>query len=169
MIKLQPILIYALAFLIISLVLKLFGFIYLDNNELLAYTFIFYGISSVYISFGRNKRFQLFIGTTAFLIGVVFFLVSNFDIFNSSSLIFPSVLLILGICCWMLFLDNTDDKAVLFISIIFILLGIIYSFSVGTLRIGSFINSIFSITVKYWMVALITLIIIILLKREDKG
>lgn len=169
MIKLQPILIYALAFLIISLILKLFGLIYLDNIELLAYTFIFYGISSVYVSFGNNKRFQLFIGTTAFLIGIIFFLVSNFDIFNSSSLIFPSALLILGICSWMLFLDNTDDKAVLFISIIFILLGVIYSISVGTLRIGSFLNSIFSITIKYWIVALITLIIIILLKRDDNS
>jgi len=169
MIKTQPIIIYALAFLIISLVLKLFGFIYLDNIELLAYTFIFYGISSVYVSFGNNKRFQLFIGTTAFLIGIVFFLISNFDIFNSSGLIFPSVLLILGIGSGMLFLDNTDDKAILFVSIIFVLLGIIYSASVGSLKFLSFINSIVSITDKYWVVALITLVIIILLRRENKA
>ncbi len=168
MVKPQPILIYALIFLIITLILKLFGLLNVDNNQLLAYTFIFYGISSVYISFGRNKRLQLFIGTVIFLIGIVFFLISNFDIFNSSHLIFPSTLLILGISCWMLFLDNTDDKAVLFISIIFILLGIIYSISVGAMRVGSFLNSILSIASKYWAIVLITFIIILLLRREDK-
>ncbi len=168
MLKQQPILIYSLIFLIISLILKFFGFIYFDNYELLAYAFIFYGISSVYISFGKNKRLQLFIGTAVFLIGIIFFLVSNFDIFNLSSLIFPSALLILGIGSWMLFLDNTDDKAIFFISIIFILLGIVYSVSVGSLRAVSFINSIASITLKYWVVALILIFIVIILKREDK-
>jgi len=168
MAKSQPIIIYALTFLIITLFLKFFGLLNVDNNELLAYTFIFYGISSVYISFGRNKRLQLFIGTAIFLIGIVFFLISNFAIFSSSGLIFPSTLLILGISCWMLFLDNTNDKAILFVSIIFILLGIIYSISVGAMRVGSFVSSILSITAKYWAIVIITLIIVLLLKRDDK-
>ncbi len=166
--KSQPILTYSLSFLILAMLFKMLRIIDLGNEEILAYTFIFYGISSVYVSMGMNKRLRLFIGTVVFLIGIIFFVLVYFDIFYSSKIIFPSALLILGISSLMLFLDNTDDKAILFISLIFILLGIVYSASIGMMRLGSFLFSFYHIILKYWIIILITVIIVVIVKREDK-
>lgn len=166
--KSQPILTYSLSFLILALIFKFLGVINLANEEILSYTFIFYGLSSVYASMGKNKKLRLFIGSVVFLIGIIFFVMIYFDIFYSSKIIFPSTLLILGISSLMLFLDNTKDKAVLFISLIFILIGIVYSVSVGMMRLDSFIFSFYHILLKYWIIILIAIIIVAAIRREDK-
>ena len=147
---------------------KFLGLIDLANEEILSYTFIFYGLSSVYVSIGRNKKLRLFIGSVVFLIGIVFFIFIYFDIFYSTKIIFPSVLLIFGISLLMMFIDNPADKAILFISLIFILLGIVFSMSVGTMRINSFLFSFYHILLKYWIVILIAVVIIMAIRREEK-
>ncbi len=164
----QPILTYSLSFFILEMLLKLIGIIELSTLEILAYAAVFFGVSSVYTSMGHNKKLTLFLGTVVFLFGIIFFLLVNFDIYNISSMIFPSAVLILGISSFMLFLDNTSDKAILFISLIFILLGIVYAVSVGSLRPYSFFFSAYKIAVKYWMVVLIALIIVIVINRLNR-
>ena len=144
----------------------MFGVIDLDNLEIFSYSLMFYGISSVYISMGKNRKLQLFVGTSVFLTGIVLFLVSDFEIFNSSRLLFPSIILILGISCFMLFLDNTGDKAILFISLIFLLLGSVYSVSFGGLRPLSFLNSLYYVAMKYWFVIILTIVIILFFRRD---
>ncbi|MCL5030418.1 MAG: hypothetical protein M1480_15510 [Bacteroidetes bacterium] len=150
------------------MIFKFLGVINLANEEILSYTFIFYGLSSVYASMGKGKKLRLFIGTAVFLIGIILFIMIYFDMFYSPKIIFPSTLLILGISSLMLFLDNTKDKAVLFISLIFILIGIVYSVSVGMLRLNSFIFSFYHILLKYWIIILIAIIIVAAIRREDK-
>ena len=92
--KPRSILTYTLSFLILAVIFKLIGFLRVNNEEILAYTFIFYGISSVYLSMGKDKKFRVFLGTVVFLIGIIFFVLNNFDITNLSRIIFPSVILI---------------------------------------------------------------------------
>lgn len=166
--RLQPILIYSVSFLILALFFNLVGIVNLDNLEILAYTFVFYGLSTVYASMGNNKKLKVFLGSSIFLIGIDFLVVSNFDIFNSSAIIFPSTLLILGASSFILFLDNTDDKAIFFISIIFTLLGLIYSVSVGSLGIKSFIHSFISLISKYWIVLLLSIVVFALIRRKKE-
>ena len=164
--KTQPILTYSLSFLLLAIIFKFLGLINLENEEILSYVFIFYGISSVYVSFGNNSKFRLFIGSIVFLFGIIFFIFNYFEIFYSTKIIFPSALLILGISSLMLYFDNTKEKVILYISLIFILLGIVFSASVGTMRLGSFLSSVYNILLKYWIVILIAMIIVLAIKRD---
>ncbi len=165
----HSILSYALSFLLLAYVIKLLGFIDFSTLEIFAYTFIFYGISQVYLSMGNDKKLALFVGSAIFLLGVEFFLIDNFDINSTSSIIFPSALLILGISSLMLFLDNTSDKAIMFISLIFILLGIIYSTNVGSMRFGNFFDALFQLFTRYWLIFILALVIIFIISREKKS
>ena len=162
----QPILIYTVSFLVLALFFNIVGIINLDNYEILAYTFIFYGLATVYLSMGNNKKLQVFLGSAVFLIGIDFMVISNFDIFNSSGIIFPSTLLILGISSFILYLDNTEDRAIFFVSLIFILFGLIYSISVGSLGIISFLKSLIALVKDYWIVPVIAFIVFVLLGRK---
>lgn len=166
--KQQPILIYSVTFLILAILFNLIGIINVGNYEILAYTFSFYGLSTVYASMGHNKKLQLFWGSSIFLIGIDFLIVSRFDVFNTSGIIFPSILFILGISCFILFIDNIDDKAILFVSIIFVLLGLIYSTSIGNLRIMSFIDSLISLISGYWIMLIIVLLVFIVIRRKEE-
>jgi|WetSurMetagenome_2_1015567.scaffolds.fasta_scaffold537499_2 hypothetical protein len=166
--KSQSVLTYTLSFLILAVVLKVFGLLSVNNEEILAYTFIFYGISSVYSSLGKDKKFRLFLGTVVFLIGIVFFILNNFDITSLSRIIFPSIILILGAGCFMLYIDNTNDKAILYASLFFVLIGITYSIIFGPVKFGIFVFSLYQIILKYWIVITIAAIIFISINREDK-
>ncbi len=165
--KSQPILTYSLSFILLALIFKFLGLINLANEEILSYTFIFYGISSVYISFGKNNKLRLFVGTTVFLVGIIFFIFNYFEIFYSTKIIFPSALLILGISSLMLYIDNIKDKVVLYISLILILAGIVFTASAGTMHLGSFLSSVINILFKYWIVILIAAIIFMAIRRDD--
>ena len=167
--KSQPILTYTLSFLILAVIFKIIGLLNLSNEEILAYTFIFYGISSVYLSFGRDKKFRIFLGTVFFLIGIILFVLNNFDINNISKIIFPSILFILGIGFLMLYIDNINDKAMLYISLIFIFTGLVYSISIGSMKLGLFIYSVYHIILKYWIVAIIALIIFTAINYDEKN
>ena len=163
-----PILSYALSFLLVVYLLKLLDIADFSVMEILSYTFVFYGVSAVYTSMGRNKKLALFVGSAVFLVGIVFFLIENFDIINTTGIIFPATLLILGASSLMLYFDNTEDKAIMLIALVFILLGIVYSISVGSMRFSSFFSSLFHLTVKYWIIIVLSLVIIFVISRNKK-
>jgi hypothetical protein len=167
--KSQPILTYTLSFLILAVLFKIIGLLNVNNEEILAYTFVFYGISSVYSSLGKNKKFRLFLGTVVFLIGIIFFVINNFDIVNLSRMIFPAIILTAGIGFLMLYIDNTNDKTILYVSAAFILPGLFYSIYFGTMKPGLFINSIYQIILKYWIIVIITAIIFTAINRDEKS
>lgn len=166
--KQVPILIYILTFLVLSMSLKLAGIIDFDNTEIFGYTFVFYGISTVYISLGKNKGISVFLGSAVFSAGIVMLVISGFDILQPSSVYFPSFLFILGIGSFMLFVDRTEDKIFLLIAIIFALLGMIFTFTQGSPDISSFLDSLEKIVLNYWEVILLSLLILLLLKRDQK-
>ncbi len=163
------ILIFLILFIFLAFAFKYFGFAYFDNYELLAVVFAAYGSGTVYSTFGKNKKFSLFVGTAAFLVGIVFFLIGKQQIFNSSAILFPSVLFILGIGCLMLFFDNTSDKSLLIVSGVFILLGILYTSISGSLNAGTFFRSLYELASEYWLIILVVAIVIYLFSRRRKN
>ena len=163
----QSILIYLLTFLVLSILLKLWGIIDFANNEIWGYGLIFYGISLVYISFGNNRRGRLFIGSILFLSGLFLFIVSKFEFFDVSRLIIPALLLIFSISFFMLFLDNLQEKSVLYISAIFFIAVTIVTLYNGEISFPAFIDSILQITLNYWPVVIIAIGIILIIHRED--
>ena len=141
----------------LSAALKLLGIINVENTELLGYAMIFYGINLVYTSFGKKKRGILFTGTSLFLIGLLFFLINNFEFINEKEIIFPSILFIAGISFLMLYFDDTSKKNFFLISATLIFAATTVTALLGSITVALFLNAIIKITVKYWLVALITI------------
>jgi len=148
--------------------LKLFGVIEVSGSELLGYAFIFYGITMVYISFSKNQPAILFFGSSFFLTGLLLFLISNFEFSNDYELIFPAVLLILGINFLMLYFHNTTKKKFLAISITAILSAVVVIILIDTITFENFFISIQNIALKYWPIVLIAAGLLILLSFEFK-
>jgi hypothetical protein len=163
----QLALIYFLIFLTLSIVLKLFGIIDFISVELIGYALIFYGITLVYTSFGNKQTVILFIGSSLFLVGLILFLINNYE-FNSKEIIFPSLLLIIGINFLMLFFDDPTRKGYLAISLTSIISAIIVTTLLGSITVKTFFTSIINIGDKYWPIVLIAVGLVILLNREHK-
>ena len=164
----QSIISYLLAFVLFAIAVKLLGLVHFNNYQLLAVVFVGYGAGTVYSSMGNNRKLSLFLGTIAFLVGIIFLLIGIQDIFYSSSIFFPSMLFILGIGGLMLFIDNIADKTILLISIILIVLGFIYTAVSGNLNFSSFIKSLYELALEYWLVILVVIIVIFLVATTGK-
>jgi hypothetical protein len=152
----------------LSIILKLFGVIDVSNIELLGYAFIFYGITIVYTSFGKNHPIALFFGSSLFLTGLLLFLISNFEFSDSNEIIFPSIQLILGIDFLMLFFNNLKKKSFLAVSLTSILLAVVVTILLGSITFLNFYNSIINIIAKYWPIVLIAAGLLVLLSIEHK-
>lgn len=148
--------------------MKLFGVIDVAIAELLGYALIFYGITLVYTSFGKNRTGVLFIGSTLFLTGLLLFLINNFEFTNNNDVIFPAALLIIGIDFLMLFLDNTERLSFIAVSLTAIFSAIIVTLLLGSITFRTFFISIINIVEKYWPVVLIAAGLIIILNIEHK-
>lgn len=148
------------------MMLRIFGIINTSSGEILSYVLAVYGIVTVYISMGKNKRLNLFLGTVIFLSGIILFVTNNFDFYKISGILLPSVFLIIGVGFLMLFIDNTAEKTILTLAVIFIVFGLILTIILGTISAHSFFNAILYIAQKYWILAVILIMIILLIKRE---
>ena len=169
MFKNLSIITYIAVFLVLAVLLKLVGLINSSYTELGSYALIFYGISTVYVSIGKNKRNLLFVGTTAFLIGVELFITSNYDFLRVSHLVLPSIFFILGAGFLILFFDDYSNKLLLIISAIFIVSAIYFFHRLGTFNFSNFIKSSLSISIKYWPVIIIIAALIIILNRNKNN
>ena len=94
MFKNHSIITYLLIFLVLSILLKIVGIIDVNYTELAGYALIFYGIVTVYVSMGKNKRNLLFIGAVSFLVGVELIITNNYDFLKLSNVVLPSIFFI---------------------------------------------------------------------------
>lgn len=165
--KQQLIFIYIIIFFIISFILKLFGIVDFSTGEIFGYGFIFYGLTLVYTSFGKNKPGALFFGTTLFLSGVFLFILNNFQLANYLRIIISAAILVIGINFFVLFIDNSARKIFLVISLLFFTAGIFFTVSWGSLSFKSFLDSAVYIASKYWPVLIIVAGIVLIIRREE--
>jgi hypothetical protein len=149
--------------------MKIIGLIELSYTELAAYALIFYGIGTVYLSMGKNKRNLLFAGTVAFLVGVELVITSNYDFLKLANIVLPSIFFILGTAFLILFIDDFSNRLLLIVSVIFLISGAFFFTKLGTLNLSDFLKSTLSITVKYWPVIIIVTALILLLKKDSKS
>ena len=148
------------------MMLRIFGIINTSSGEILSYVLAAYGIVTVYLSMGKNKRLNLFLGTVIFLSGIILFVTNNFDFYKLSGILLPSVFLIIGVGFLMLFIDDPAEKTILTLTVIFIAFGLILTIILGTFSVHSFFNAIRYIAQKYWILAVILIMIILLMKKE---
>ncbi|MGE5795470.1 MAG: hypothetical protein ACM34O_04285 [Ignavibacteria bacterium] len=163
----QPVLTYIAVFFLLSIILKLFGIINYTVGEIIGYAFIFYGLTLVYTTMGKNKKLVLFIGSSLFLAGVFLFIVNNFQLTDSSNLIFSALILIPGISFLILFIDDFSRKTFLYLSAAFTIFGLLITINSGSPSFTSFFSSIFYVALKYWPVVIIVAGIILIIKRDE--
>ncbi len=167
--KYQSLFTYLLLFLALALILKLFGFIHLSGWAIFGYALIFYGISDVYLSLGKNRKISLFFGTVLFLIGILIYVLNNFLIFWGMAVLIPSVFFIPGIAYLMLSYDNPSVKKYYIIGIVLILAGLFTTVINGQFNFSSFYHSMLKITSYYWQIVLIITVILIFITFEEKN
>jgi hypothetical protein len=149
--------------------LKLAGIINIRNSELIGYVFIFLGLSYVFISFGQNRQGLLFASTVIFLAGMILFITGNFEIVQPSRLIFPAILLIIGIGFLMVYIDGAMRPPILVFSLVFIIAGIIVTGYRGNFSLHSFFSSITAMAEKCWPVLLIFAGVFLLFRNGDQN
>lgn len=169
MFKNYSIITYLLIFLALSTLLKIAGIINITYTELTGYALIFYGIGTVYVSMGKNKKNILFIGAVLFLVGVLLFITSSYDFIKVSNIVLPSIFFILGTAFLILFIDDLSNNLLLVISIIFLISGIFFFTKLGNFNLTDFLKSTLSISIKYWPVIIIVTALILLLKKDNKS
>lgn len=153
----------------------LFGILSLINDKLikLNYTEILgivlgiNGIALVYFSLSRGKRNTLILSTIIFLVGIIFFVKSYFNIAYTNEIVFISILFISGAVLLMLFIENSKEKAFLYSGLIlttlaFVLIVIINQ--IGFLQIG---KRVLNITVDFLPIILILFGLDIFLRRNN--
>ncbi len=161
----QALISYLLSFIIIAILLKLFGIIDFANSEILGYAMIFYGISSVYFSLGKDQKLHLFTGTVVFLIGILLFIINNFEIFNIEQLIPPSIMLIGGVGFIMLFIDEDSNFVSLIIGVVFVIIGITVTIKYGTINFVGFLEALWRVSKIYWAIFIVILGILFFLSN----
>ncbi len=129
------------------------------------YGLIFYGVASVYTSFGEKNKILIFIGSAAFLAGILISLPSHFDFIHPMNVFIPSSILIAGISLFIVFFDDTSNKTVLLAASLLVLAGIIFILAARNIQPAVFGESILRIIEVYWPVLLVISGITIILKR----
>lgn len=159
------ILAFIFLFIIISIILNMLGLVEIESGDFLGYILIFYGIATVYTSFGERNKFLIFIGSVLFLSGIVLSLPSHFDFVRPLNIFIPSAILIAGISLFIVYFDDTKNKAVLFASLLLTIAGSIFIISARQIQISVLGESILKIIEVYWPVLLVISGITIILKR----
>ncbi len=149
---------YSLLFLIIPLLLNLFGLTNIRFNEIVSFLFLFVGICLVYYYFGEEKRIELFISATIFFLGILIFLINHFTILDNFGLIITSILLIISFDMLILFLQELEMKLFLYLAIAFFVIGFIFYSVLGRLNLMLLFNALISIIEKYWLILILALV-----------
>jgi hypothetical protein len=165
--KHQSIISYLLILLLFLILLKITGFLNIHNVELLGYVLIFFGLSYVFNSFGNRRKGVLFTSTVIFLIGLVLFIISNFEIQHLSKLIVSSSLMIIGTGLLMTYIDGDQLNYILVLSLLLITAGIIITITQGEITFRSFFSSFMWVTEKYWSVVLIFAGVFLLFRKGN--
>jgi hypothetical protein len=139
----------------------------INGIQIISYALIFYGISAVYLSFGENQREVLLSGIGVFCAGLVLFLENNFYFINIRQLLIPSIVMMLSVAAFMLYLDGWKNRILLYISAGLLIVTLVIAKIWGILGFSPIFYAIWVIILSYWPVALIFALVILLLREHN--
>lgn len=160
---------YLLLFLLVSLILKIFGLINFTWNKFISYVLMFWGISIFYNSFLKKYNFGIFAGALAFQIGAILFASTIFEFLEPEKMIFPAALAIVGFALLFTKLIGNTNKFVFVLSIIIILAAILLLIFRGNVTLILFLESAYRLLKDFWIILLISLGIIFLAAFEFRN
>ena len=108
-----------------ALLLKLVGEVTAPYADIYGNMLLFYGIISVFMNMGKQRKGALFVGVLSFMVGVFFYILSHFNIMSTNQIILPAMFFAVSSGFLFLFFDDFSEKTFLFISLLLIIAGYI--------------------------------------------
>jgi len=162
------IIVYLLIFISVLILLGSIGVIRINNDELIGYGLITYGLSLFYSAYIERKKLTIFIGSAVFLAGVFFFMMGNFEFENTDNIYVSAVIFILSISSLMIFLSDTGFKLGMYAAIILFTAGIGTLALMSSHGIENFITYTVDIFKISWPLLIILLAVIALVNKDIK-
>lgn len=147
--------------------LNFIGIVDINLTKLIALFLVFGGFSLVLIFVGTENKLKLFLSAEAFSIGFILLLYDLFLFADTSSSILTAVLFILSAGSLILFLDDSQKKVFLYISIILCILGSILVLVNRKVTLNLLYSSFISVLAEYWVIiGLLFLMFLYLIMRK---
>lgn len=105
--------------------LNYFRFAHLNQEEVFSIVLIFYGLVTFVKSFHKLKRGGLFLTSIFMNIGIVLFVLTNFEILNWYDIVTPSILYIVAAGFVTLYIENTAENILLITAALFFVLSLL--------------------------------------------
>ena len=168
MIKNQLIGILTIIFIIISVLLNIFDIAYISGNNIFGYSFIILGSSLTYTAFIQNKKTIVFIGSAAFLSGVLLIILDNFEIYIRLDFVLPIILLVAGCSLLMTYLTDFAKRILLILALIFLAAGFALLIFQKSFDFEIYYRSVLSIIFVYWPIILIMIFVTVIINKTKK-
>lgn len=140
------------------------------NNKMISYVIMGLGFALWYYAFNNQISAGIFSGSFIFFIGIILFIISSFVIWNPDRIIFPALLISIGMSSFFTYLNDKKFFYLVF-SIAFVLLGFNFLYARMSFKFLVFLNAIPNLILGIGIFILIILIILSYLfrrKRIDK-
>lgn len=144
-----------------------FRITHLEQEEVLSLVFIVYGLTAFIKSFDKLKRGGLFLTATILNLGIIFFILTHYEILDWYNVVTPSVFYIIGAGLIVLFIENTSEKVFAFSGVFFLSLSFLTVVFVDHLGVINIIESITLILFDYWPLFLILFGVMMLTRRNS--
>ncbi len=163
------ILLYLVILSAILILLRVLGVAHFNNDELISYILIIYGLGLYYSSYLKNMKTGLFLGSAMFLSGIVFLVIGNFEFMDTNQLVLPSIIMITAISIFMLYLNDQTNKLTLYLSIALFAFGVFYIGFTSEHGYYNLIPYLLQMIKLYWIVIVMLIVVAVLVNREIKN
>lgn len=162
--KLNDLALIIILFIIVSLILSLFGIISFALTDILAYSLLVIGTALVYTETIRQNKLSIFLGTVIFLFGVYFLVTEKFNLNPGEGYYLPVILLFCGCGFLLLYILTSVGKVYLIGSLILITAGTTILIVTSRLAMKSFYIALLPVLEFLWPVIIILLILFFLMR-----
>jgi len=159
---------YGLLFLLLPMLLQLFGFIDVSFFSIFSFASFFIGLTIFYYSFGTNNFLGVFFGSGMFFTGVLSFLIMSFLLEITFPLILAGAVYITGFSLMMVFIDDSKRRVVLYTAGLLILVATMISLFAGKLQLSGMLSSIPQVLKEYWLLLVMAVITVLLFYFEQR-
>jgi len=145
---------------------KVIGLFDISHYIITGCTLALYGFLSVIFNLGTSKKGLLFLGSTLFLIGLLFVFSELYQIIQKENLFLTLFLFVLGSGFFILFVDNPKERQFLILSGMFFVSATFTDAFVDALGSFSLLANFGIILLGYWPVFLVLMGLAILVSRK---
>lgn len=151
------------------LILSLVGLIPIYFETIISFALMISGIILVYGHLSTGNKASIFWGSMIFFTGIYLYLPIAFTFFDFSSILIPSLLLMIGLSFFIVFIDSTNEKNNLIISIVFIIVSFFFMLKKGNFDLMRFFEVFYSMIELYGLLIVLALIGALILLRIEKS